>query len=95
MDLHPEEIKPMLDAYAQDKKVRMNTQEIADRLYYHTSGYPFLVSKLCKMVDEKTLPKKTTKEWTVKDIDEAARQLTTETNTNFDSLIKNLENSQT
>ena len=61
-------------------------------MFYYTSGYPFLVSKLCKMLDEEVLPTKTVKEWTLDDLDAAARQLATESNTNFDVLVKNLEN---
>ncbi|MCU0341054.1 MAG: hypothetical protein MUE30_14325, partial [Spirosomaceae bacterium] len=92
LNLYPHEIKPMLEAYCADRGVTMNTQQIADRLFYHTSGYPFLVSRLCKMIDEDILPTKITKEWTEADIDEAARQVVRESNTNFDSLVKNLEN---
>ena len=92
MNLHPSEIKPMLDEYAADTSVTMDTQEIADCLFYYTSGYPFLVSKLCKMMDETYLPLKTEKIWTAEDIETAVKQLTKENNTNFETLIKNLEN---
>jgi AAA-like domain len=94
MNLQPSEIKPMLDEYVQDKGVKMSTQKIADRLFYHTSGYPFLVSKLCKMLDEEIIPEKGSKKWLNADVDTAARQLITESNTNFDSLIANLENNE-
>jgi hypothetical protein len=92
MNLQPFEIKPMLDAYCADKGVKMDTQAIADKLFYYTSGYPFLVSKLCKMIDEDILPTKPNQEWTETDIDLAVSNLLKETNTNFDILIKNLEN---
>lgn len=92
MNFYPDEIKPMLDEYAADRGVKMDTLAVAERLFYYTSGYPFLVSKLCKMFDEEMLPEKTAREWTVADVDTAASRLVTETNTNFDSLIKNLEN---
>jgi Predicted AAA-ATPase len=65
MNLQPSEIKPMLDEYAADKSVKMNTQQVAEQLFYYTSGYPFLVSKLCKMFDEDYLPLKNDKEWTI------------------------------
>ncbi len=99
MTFQPSEIKPMLDEYSADKGVKMNTQEIADRLFYFTSGYPFLVSKLCKMLDEDFMPQKAVsegipleKEWIADDIDTAVQRLIREHNTNFDSVIKNLEN---
>jgi Predicted AAA-ATPase len=94
MTFHPSEIKPMLDEYAADKGVEMDTQEIAEHLFYYTSGYPFLVSKLCKMLDEAILPTKTKKEWTAKDVEITVQQLVKESNSNFDSLTKNLENNQ-
>jgi hypothetical protein len=92
MNLQPEEIKPMLDEYVSDKSVKMDTQRIADQLFYYTSGYPFLVSKLCKMLDENYLPKKEIKEWTDEDLERAVQALVNENNTNFESLIKNIEN---
>ncbi|WP_250633077.1 hypothetical protein, partial [Rhodoflexus caldus] len=66
------------------------------RLYYYTSGYPFLVSKLCKIIAEKILPQKADKSrWTLDDLEAAVQLLLKEeNNTNFDSLIKNLENNQ-
>ena len=94
MNLHPSEIKPMLDDYCAATGVTMKTQEMADVLFYHTSGYPFLVSKLCKTIDEDILPKKVEKMWTMDDMDESVRLLMREKNTNFDSLIKNLENDE-
>jgi transposase len=92
MNLQPFEIKPMLDEYAADKNVKMDTAAMAEDLFYYTSGYPFLVSKLCKMMDEDVLPTKETKEWTEQDLEWTVKNLVLETNTNFESLIKNLEN---
>ncbi len=92
MNLQPSEIQPMLEEYARDKSVEMDAGAIANRLFYYTSGYPFLVSKLCKMMDEGVLPKKLEKVWTKHDLEGAVQQLIREHNTNFDSLIKNLEN---
>ncbi len=94
MNLQPFEIKPMLDEYCRDKDVTMNTQEIAEQLFYYTSGYPFIVSKLCKMIDEDMLPEKTVREWTNKDVTIAANQVIRESskNTNFENVIKTLEN---
>jgi len=94
MSFNPAEIEPMLAAYAQAEKVKIDIPEMANQLYYHTSGYPFLVSKLCKTMAEKLVPKKAERTWTQTDLDEAIRLLLRENNTNFDSLIKNLENNQ-
>ena len=87
------EIEPMLVAYQTAEGVKMDTKAIAERLYYYSSGYPFLISKLCKIIAEKLLPKKTEQSWVLEDIEKSVRLLLKENNTNFDSLIKNLENS--
>ena len=94
MNLKAKEIKPMLDEYCAATGVTMNTQQMADVLFYHTSGYPFLVSKLCKTIDENILPDKVEKTWTLDDMNESVRLILREKNTNFDSLIKNLENDE-
>ena len=91
MNLQPFEIKPMLDAYVEEKGFKMDTAAMAEDLFYYTSGYPFLVSKLCKMMDEDMLHTQETKEWTEKDLEWAVRKLIREKNANFDSLIKNLD----
>ncbi len=89
MNLLPSEIKPMLDEYAHDKNVKMDTQQIADRIFYYTSGYPFFVSKICKMLDEELVKNG---EWTEGDVDMAVKNLVKESNTNFETLTKNLAN---
>ena len=94
MSFNPSEIKPMLDDYVAEKGVKMDTQHIAERLFYYTSGYPFLVSKLCKILDEEILPTKELKDLTENDLELAVRKLIAESNSNFDSLTKNLENNK-
>jgi hypothetical protein len=73
----------------------MNSAEMAERLFYFTSGYPYLVSHLCKIIDEDILPEKapeTNKEWTIEDANDAFHLVLLESdNTNFDTLIKNLD----
>jgi AAA-like domain len=91
MNLQPFEIIPMLEEYAADRGVQLNAAELADRLFYYTSGQPFLVSKLCKIYDEEQRTGKADKTWTTDDIEAAVNQLLGESNTNFDDLIKNLE----
>jgi hypothetical protein len=92
MNLQPFEIKPMLDDYVGEKGVKIDTAAMAEDLFYYTSGYPFLVSRLCKIMDENILPTKETKEWIEQDLEWAVRKLVLENNTNTESLIKNLEN---
>ena len=94
MELQPNEIVPMLADYCQEQNVSMDTEGVADALFYYTSGYPFLVSMLCKIVDEDIMSQKTERIWTVFDIEIAADKLikADRSTTNFDTLIKNLEN---
>jgi hypothetical protein len=94
MNLYPHEIQPMLEDYVREKGVQMDTSAISYGLFYYTSGYPFLVSRLCKIIDEDILPTKNTPDWTETDIEVAVRKLIWETNTNFETLAKNLENNQ-
>ncbi len=93
LSLQVPEIASMLEDYAHERQVSLDPVALAERLFFYTSGYPFLVCKLCKMLDETLLPEKTTAEWTTEDVDRAVQALLMERNvTNFDSLIKNLNN---
>ena len=99
MNLSAKAIKPMLEDYMQAQNINMNPQLIAERLFYLTSGYPYLVSHLCKIIAEEIMPTKmahpanggAVKEWTEDDVNKAFQRLIKdENNANFDSLIKNL-----
>jgi hypothetical protein len=92
MNFRPFEIEPMLKDYISETAITMDTQRMADRLFFYTSGYPYLVCKLCKIIDEEILPTKEDKTWTDTDLDNAAQMLMKEAeNVNFDSLLMNLE----
>ncbi|WP_250631476.1 AAA-like domain-containing protein, partial [Rhodoflexus caldus] len=70
MEFYPNEIAHMLKEYSQAEGVQMDFEAISERLYYYTSGYPFLVSKLCKIIAEKILPQKADKSrWTLDDLE--------------------------
>jgi hypothetical protein len=95
MEFYANEIAYMLRQYSEAENVAMDFEAISERLYYHTSGYPFLISKLCKNIAEKILPKKLDKTvWTLEDVEASVQMLMKENNTNFDSLIKNIENNK-
>ena len=57
MGLSKEGIAGMLKEYDEDHATGMDTQEMAAMLYDYTSGYPFLVSRLCQLIDEKVQEK--------------------------------------
>lgn len=59
----------------------------------YTNGYPFLVSRICQLLDEKVSKTMSlSKVWTESGIDEAIKLLLAENNTLFQSLTKNLNN---
>ncbi|MEM6700650.1 MAG: AAA-like domain-containing protein, partial [Bacteroidota bacterium] len=95
LSFNPQEIAPMLEQYSKTEGIQMNIPKIAARLHYHTSGYPFLICKICKNLVEDVLPQKENPtNWTIEDVDASVRLLLKENNTNFDSLFGNLENHQ-
>ena len=93
MSLSEAGIKGMLDEYKADHQTGMDTEAIAKSVREYTNGYPFLVSRICQLIDEdvsKTLPP--AEAWTERGIDEAVKMLLAENNTLFQSLTKNLNN---
>lgn len=93
MSFSSNEIETMLNQYCEESKISMNTKDLSETLYYYTSGYPFLVSRLCKIIDETILNNKK-EQWTSEHIKEAMKIILKENNTLFDDLIKNLENNK-
>lgn len=87
MSFSPDEISTMIIDYEKENNKGINIQEISEQMYDYTSGYPFLVSRLCQIIEEKL-----DKKWTKKDLNDAFNILIEEHNTLFDDLIKNLEN---
>lgn len=87
------EIGSMLDEYAKAEQVMMDIPFFAEKLFYLTSGYPFLVSLLCNIIHEKILPVKDNhNEWQIEDLEKAVQITLNKDNTNFEDVIKNLEN---
>ncbi|MDP4146845.1 MAG: AAA family ATPase [Bacillota bacterium] len=91
MSFSPKEISTMLQEYCEDNKITMNIKGISEELYFYTRGYPFLVSKLCQIIDER-FNKDNKIPWTEDEIRKAVKSLNEEVNTLFDSIIINLEN---
>ena len=71
----------------------MNTAEIASMIWQQTSGYPFLVSRICQLIDERVCQSMNPAEaWTRDGVNAALRLLLAEHNTLFQTLTKNLNN---
>ncbi len=94
MSFSAAEIAGMLCEYEADYHTGMDTETIAEQIYYHTSGYPFLVSRLCQLLDETVSMRLGSKSeaWSSYGIIEACRILTTENNTLFESMIGKITN---
>jgi hypothetical protein len=93
MSFSKNEIGTMLDDYMENKGVALDKDYFSERLHFYTSGYPFLVSKMCKIIDEKIMAQDELI-WKNEYMDKAVKELLKDSNTNFDSLIKNIENNK-
>ena len=94
MSFSIQDIAGMLEEYENDYHTGMCTEEMARAIYDYTSGYPFLVSRLCKFMDEEISIKKDSKNaaWTRNSFNEAIKMTLDEKNTLFESLSGKLLN---
>ncbi|MBO5132039.1 MAG: AAA-like domain-containing protein [Paludibacteraceae bacterium] len=90
MTFHPDEIITMLNEYEADHHTGMDKEFISNEIYKYTSGYPFLVSKICELIDMRL-----EKDWSEKGIQEAVKEIVIGRNgTLIDDISKNLENNE-
>ena len=88
MTFHPEEIAQMLGDYEQDVHTGMDIKAISEEIYRYTSGYPVLVSYICKLIDERL-----DRQWDCDHVQAAVKIISKGENvTLIDDLSKNLEN---
>lgn len=89
------EIMKMLENYEEDHHTGMDIIEISELLYSYTSGYPYLVSGLCKLMDEE-IPKENplfsdkSSAWTRDGFLKAVKKMLYEQSPLFDSLTGKL-----
>jgi len=86
MSFTADEISTMLNDYEKDYNTGMDIRFISQKLFEYTGGYPFIVSRICYIIDDEL-----NKDFTEHGIEEAVRVLLNEKNTLFDDLIKNIE----
>ena len=91
MTFHPDEIITMLNEYEADYHTGMDKEFVSNEIYKYTSGYPFLVSKICELIDRKL-----EKDWSERGVQEAVKLMlnNTEPNTLFKSIGQNLLNNK-
>jgi hypothetical protein len=82
MSFNVTDIEGMLDEYEADYRINMDVSQMAQLLYDYTFGYPFLVSRICQIID-----KELSREWTKEGFLKAVNILLMEKNTLFESLI--------
>ncbi len=89
------EIEIMIADYAKENSFNMDIVAISAKLAYYTAGNPFLISFLCKIIDERLMRDEKVA-WTVNDIELATKYICREshTNTNFDDMVKNIYNNK-
>jgi hypothetical protein len=88
MSFSPEQIRDMLECYEDDHKTGMKAGAMAQEIYDYTNGYPYLVSRLCQLLDHQTNNKCT---WTHEGLLDAVRDLVGESNSLFDDMAKKIK----
>lgn len=84
MSFNVADIAGMLGEYENVHHTGMDIDAIAELIYDYTSGYPVLVSNICKLMDDN-------KNWTEDALIAAVKQIMTERIPLFESLINKLE----
>lgn len=93
MSFNKYEIGTMLTDYGTENNLNLDIESLSKEIYKFTSGYPFLVSRICQVIDEDIM-KDDKKLWTIKHIQKAVKIIIDEKNMLFDDLIKNMENNK-
>ena len=90
MTFHPDEIITMLNEYETDHHTGMDKEFISNEIYKYTGGYPFLVSKICELIDRRF-----EKDWSERGIQMAVKEIVKgNSGTLIDDISKNLENNE-
>jgi len=87
MAFSADEIATMLVEYEKDYATGMDVVAVAKELYTYTSGYPFMVSRLCQIIHDRI-----DKKWDIHGVRSAVTALLREDNQLFKDMSKNLEN---
>jgi hypothetical protein len=86
MSFSVKEIETMLVEYENDHHTGMNISEIAQEIRFYTNGYPYLVSRICLLIETEL-----DRNWTLEGVQEAIKIMLDENSTLFDDLIKKIE----
>ena len=93
MSLSEEGIQGMLEDYEADHHTGMDTTSVAKSIRAFTNGYPYLVSRICELIDKEVCRQMSLSDaWTIRGVDEAVKLILAENNTLFQSLTEKLTN---
>lgn len=96
MSLSQTGIQGMLHDYETDHNTGMDTEHIAEQIREYTSGYPYLVSRICQIIAEELVPDRfesLSEAWTENGVDEAVKIILSDgNNALFESLTGKLTN---
>lgn len=84
LSLDRDGIAGMLQEYADDNMINIPTKELAQLLVEYTSGYPYMVSRLCLLMEK-------TGNWNDQSLLDATKKLYEESNTLFSDTLKKLD----
>jgi hypothetical protein len=87
MSFSADEIAFMLKDYVSETGMTMDIKLISEEIRKFTNGYPYLISRLCKNIDEYL-----DKDWSPEGLEKSIKMALNEHNALFDDLIKNVEN---
>lgn len=82
------QIAGMLQEYEADHHYGMDVREMAEEIYQYTSGYPYLVSAICKLLDEEFTDG--TAAWSKEGVAEAVKIILSERIPLFESMARQL-----
>lgn len=94
MNFSAKQITSMLAEYENDRHTGMDVKKVSECIYEYTSGYPYLVSAICKRLDE-DMPenpylKSITDVWSERGISEAVKSMLIEQEPFFESMVRQL-----
>ena len=84
------EISTMLQEYEEDQSTGMDIAAVSEEIFRFTSGYPYLVSRICKCIDDG----ESSGGWTVKGVQSAVKIVALEKSVLKDDIFKNMENNK-
>ena len=90
-ELEVDQIASMLREYKQERDMKLSVEYFAKKIYFYTSGHPFLVSKLAEIIAEEIL-RENESSWEKEYLEQAVKIILAKDLPNFDTLIKNIEN---